>query len=100
VPARDDRRAIVQPERAPRVLLVEDESTVAHSFKRQLEFEGFQVDWAADGETALAMARTRSYDAIVLDRVLPQLSGDEVLERPGKSGAGEALNQDAKVPFE
>lgn len=75
-----DHPVIIQPERALRVLLVEDEPTVAYSFKRGLELEGFHVDWVADGQTALAMARTGSYDAILLDRVLPGLSGDRVLE--------------------
>jgi len=44
------------------------------------------VDWAADGETALAMARAGSYDAILLDRLVPKLSGDEVLEQLKKEG--------------
>jgi DNA-binding response OmpR family regulator len=80
VTAANDRAAAVQPESAVRVLLVEDESAVAYSLKRGLELEGFQVEWVADGETALARARTGSYEAILLDRVLPGLSGDRVLE--------------------
>ncbi|MGE5703244.1 MAG: response regulator transcription factor, partial [Clostridia bacterium] len=43
--------------------------------------EEYQVDWAADGEEALLFASDRSYEVIVLDRMLPRLSGDQVLQQ-------------------
>ena len=64
----------------PHVLLIEDDIPVAKSLKGLLELGGFLVDHAADGEAGLALARSGSYAAIVLDRVLPKLSGDRVLE--------------------
>ena len=66
---------------AMRVLLIEDEFAVAESLRRQLEFEGLRVNIAPDGESGLALARTGSYDVILLDRRLrPSMSGDQVLE--------------------
>ncbi len=54
---------------------------MAESLRRQLEFEGFRVEVASDGESGLAFARTRLYDVILLDRRLGAgMSGDQVLE--------------------
>lgn len=61
-----------------RVLLVEDEETLADSVRRGLESEGFDVDWAADGNDGLWRATEGTYDAIVLDIMLPGLNGYEV----------------------
>ena len=69
-----------------RTLLIEDQHTVALSLKRQLEAEEIRVDVAADGETGLAMARRRAYDAILLDRRLPKMSGDQVLAKLREDG--------------
>ena len=58
-----------------RILIVEDELSMANSLKRGLEAEGYSVDVALDGEEGLARARKRPYDAIVLDLMLPKLNG-------------------------
>ncbi len=63
------------------VLLIEDQRSVAQSLKRQLEGEGIRIDLAADGETGLAMARRRTYDVLLVDRRLPKMSGDQLLEQ-------------------
>jgi len=62
----------------PKILLVEDERSIAEGLKISLESEGFQVAWAKDGTEALgAWERTRP-DIIVLDLMLPGVSGTEV----------------------
>ena len=58
-----------------RVLVVEDERRLAAAVKRGLEAEGFVVDLAHDGVSGLHMAREGSYDSVVLDIMLPGLSG-------------------------
>jgi len=58
-----------------RVLVVEDEPTMAESLRTGLESEGFAVDVAGDGEQALWLADEVSYDAIVLDLMLPKVNG-------------------------
>jgi two-component system, OmpR family, response regulator len=61
-----------------RILAVEDEPRLRAALKRGLEAEGFVVDVGADGEEGLWLARERPYDAIILDLLLPKLSGYRV----------------------
>lgn len=61
-----------------RVLVVEDEGDIRDILRFHLEREGFEVDVASDGERGLDLARSRAYDAILLDLMLPGLSGIEV----------------------
>jgi len=64
-----------------RVLVVEDERKVADFLKKGLEEEGYAVEVAYDGEEALALAETCSYDIIILDIMLPGRDGLDVLRR-------------------
>jgi DNA-binding response OmpR family regulator len=61
-----------------RILVVEDELRLAQALQRGLRAEGFAVDLAHDGETGLHLAREGEYDAILLDVMLPKLSGYRV----------------------
>jgi DNA-binding response OmpR family regulator len=63
-----------------RVLVVEDEQRLAHALQRGLAAEGYSVDVAHDGEHGLHLAREGSYDALVLDVMLPRLSGYRVCQ--------------------
>ncbi|MEK6407345.1 MAG: response regulator transcription factor [Acidobacteriota bacterium] len=64
-----------------RILLVEDEEKVSRFIVRGLTAERFAVDAAADGSRGLELATTYNYDLIVLDLMLPGLSGTEVLHQ-------------------
>src|SRR4051812_12199034 len=64
-----------------RVLVVEDEHRLAAALARGLSREGLAVDVCHDGEEALWQAKNTPYDALVLDIMLPRLSGYEVLRR-------------------
>ncbi|MFI5086558.1 MAG: response regulator transcription factor [Actinomycetales bacterium] len=64
-----------------RILLVEDEELIAHVVRDYLVKEGFVVDMASDGFTALHLAATNNPDLIILDRMLPGLDGAEVCRR-------------------
>ncbi|MBR3176347.1 response regulator transcription factor [Candidatus Saccharibacteria bacterium] len=64
-----------------RILYVEDEKYLADAVKHNLEKQGIDVDHAADGEDGLNKAVSGAYDCIVLDIMLPKLSGIEILER-------------------
>ena len=66
---------------AMRVLVVEDERRLAAAVRRGLQAEGFAVDLAHDGVDGLHRAREGGYDAVVLDILLPGLSGYKVCER-------------------
>ena len=63
------------------ILLVEDEVRVADFIRRGLAAEGWGVTHAEDGETALEMLADASFDAIILDLMLPGISGQEVCRK-------------------
>jgi DNA-binding response OmpR family regulator len=65
----------------PVVLVAEDDPSVRMAIEFVLEGEGFEVLLAEDGERALAMARAKSPDAILLDQMMPKLDGKQVLSR-------------------
>ncbi|MEU4427923.1 response regulator transcription factor [Actinoplanes sp. NPDC024001] len=64
-----------------RLLVVEDEARLAAALRRGLQAEGFAVDVAADGQDGLEMARHGGYDAMILDVMLPRLSGYRVVRQ-------------------
>jgi two-component system response regulator QseB len=66
---------------AARVLLVEDDTTLADMLTRLLTDEGYQVESALDGQRGLHLGLTRSYDVLVLDRGLPAIDGLDLLIR-------------------
>jgi two-component system, OmpR family, response regulator len=70
-----------------RVLVVEDEVAMARALQRGLAAEGFAVDVAHDGPTGLAAAQETAYDAVVLDVMLPGLSGYRVLQALRRGGS-------------
>lgn len=62
-----------------RLLVVEDETKVANVLTRGLNSEGFAVDVATDGKAGLGLATRYQYDLIVMDLMLPELDGTEML---------------------
>ena len=64
-----------------RILVVDDEKLIVKGLKFSLEQDGMQVDCAYDGEEAVAMVKKTSYDVILLDVMLPKLSGFEVCQQ-------------------
>ncbi len=62
------------------VLIVEDEEKIISVIEAYLKREGYQTLSAGDGRTALSLFEAYRPDAVVLDRMLPELSGDEVLK--------------------
>ena len=63
------------------ILIVDDEPSIREVVRLYLQREGFEVETAADGATALEIARTRRLDLVVLDLMLPGLDGFEVHRR-------------------
>ena len=61
-----------------RVLVVEDEPKMARAIRRGLDREGYAVDTAGDGPSAVSLATDNDYDAILLDVMLPGMDGYEV----------------------
>jgi DNA-binding response OmpR family regulator len=62
-----------------RILLVEDDKRLAGAVRQGLAEEGYTVDWAPAGDEARLLTVGRQYDLIILDRMLPEVSGDQLL---------------------
>lgn len=65
----------------PHILVVEDEDALAELLQYNLKKEGFRVSLAADGEEAIMLVEERQPDVIILDWMLPKISGIEVCRR-------------------
>ena len=65
----------------PRILVVDDEAAIRESLKDWLMEDGYNVALAVDGETAIKMAETSSYDVILLDLKMPGIDGLETMRR-------------------
>ncbi len=68
------------------LLLIEDDKRVAAFLERGLAVEGYVVELAADGRSGLALARSEPFDLIILDGMLPGLSGRDVLAQMRSGG--------------
>ena len=66
---------------AKKVLVVDDEKLIVKGIRFSLEQDGMEVDCAYDGEEALEMIRNKTYDIILLDVMLPKLTGFEVCQQ-------------------
>jgi DNA-binding response OmpR family regulator len=68
------------------ILCIEDDRFIGEMYVRSLKKAGYEVDWVVDGNDGLIAARNKTYDVILLDVMLPERRGTEVLEalRGGK----------------
>jgi two-component system OmpR family response regulator len=79
---------VTRPDGSPvRALVVDDEASLGDLLRMALRYEGWDVHTAASGQEALAEARTFSPDVIVLDVMLPDLDGLQVLQRLRAAGS-------------
>lgn len=69
-----------------KILCIEDDRFIGEMYVRSLKKADYEVDWATDGDSGLIAARNNSYDLILLDIMLPERRGTEILEalRGGK----------------
>ncbi|ARU03424.1 DNA-binding response regulator [Comamonas serinivorans] len=70
-----------------RILLIEDDPSLGHSLQSWLQLDGYAVDWLQRGDQAAAALDTHDYHCVLLDRGLPGLDGDAVLQRLRARGA-------------
>ena len=64
-----------------RLLVIDDERSIRSTLREIFEYEGYQMDDAPDGPTALQLASAQKYDVILCDIKMPQMDGIEVLEK-------------------
>lgn len=73
-----------------KVLLIDDELAVASVFETALKNAGYDVKIAGDARNGITLAQTEPFDVILLDQMLPDLSGNEVLKTIKTSGVNTA----------
>ena len=71
----------------PRILIIEDDASIAAGLRLNLRHEGFDVVAKSDGETGLREALSAAYDLVLLDVMLPVMNGFEVLRELRRRGA-------------
>ena len=62
------------------ILIIEDDRFIGEMYVRSLKKAGYVVDWMVDGNDGLIAARNKPYDLILLDVMLPERRGTEILE--------------------
>ncbi|MBQ5961052.1 MAG: response regulator transcription factor [Firmicutes bacterium] len=65
---------------ASKILVVDDEKMIVKGIRYAMEHDGYEIDAAYDGETALEMIRNRQYDLVILDVMLPKVDGIQVCQ--------------------
>jgi DNA-binding response OmpR family regulator len=71
-----------------KILVVDDDETFNHALEARLSKAGFFMDSVLDGESALAKIATQHFDLVVLDLIMPKMTGFEVLRAMGKKEGG------------
>lgn len=62
------------------ILCIEDDRFIGEMYVRSLKKAGYEVDWLVDGPDGLVAARNKPYDLIMLDIMLPEMRGTEILK--------------------
>lgn len=62
------------------ILCIEDDRFIGEMYVRSLKKAGYEVEWMVDGNDGLVAARNKSYDLIILDLMLPEQRGDQILD--------------------
>lgn len=75
-----------------KVAIIEDDATIAQMYRIKFEAEGFEVETAENGKLGLALAEDMKPDIILLDLMMPEMSGEEMLKRLRKTTWGKSIN--------
>ena len=74
-----------------KVAIVEDDQAISTMYRIKFEAEGFIVETAANGKLGLALAESMKPDIILLDLMMPEMNGDEMLKKLRKTGWGKDI---------
>jgi len=64
-----------------RILIVDDEKSIRETLREILDYEGYEIEEAGDGEKALNLIKKFNYDVVLADIKMPKLDGLELLEK-------------------
>jgi len=71
---------MLKPTKKKTILVAEDDKFIAHAYRNALKLDGYEVEWASDGQEALAIFKKRRPDLILMDLVMPVLDGFTTLK--------------------
>lgn len=74
------------------ILVIEDDRFIGEMYVRSLKHENFDVDWVVDGHDGLVAATSKPYDVILLDIMLPEMRGPEILKALRGNGTNKVPN--------
>lgn len=66
---------------ATKIAIIEDDAAIAQMYRMKFEAEGYEVETAENGKLGLELAQTMMPDMILLDLMMPEMNGDEMLQR-------------------
>ncbi len=72
----------------PKIAIIEDDSAISQMYRIKFEAEGYQVETAANGKLGLELSETMRPDIILLDLMMPEMTGDKMLIEMRKSEWG------------
>lgn len=74
-----------------KVAIVEDDLAIAQMYRLKFEAEGYKVEIAENGKLGLELCEQMKPDIVLLDLMMPEMNGDEMLERMRKTGWGKDI---------
>jgi DNA-binding response OmpR family regulator len=75
----------------PKIAIVEDDLAIAQMYRMKFEAEGYHVDIAENGKLGLALCEQMKPDLILLDLMMPEMNGDEMLEKMRATDWGKGI---------
>jgi DNA-binding response OmpR family regulator len=75
----------------PKIAIVEDDLAIAQMYRMKFEAEGYHVDIAENGKLGLALCEQMKPDLILLDLMMPEMNGDEMLEKMRATDWGKTI---------
>ena len=75
----------------PKIAIIEDDQAISQMYRFKFEAEGFDAQTAENGKLGLELAQTMKPDIILLDLMMPEMTGDEVLEKLRASDWGKDI---------
>jgi len=75
----------------PKIAIVEDDLAIAQMYRMKFEAEGYKVDIAENGKLGLALCEQMKPDLVLLDLMMPEMNGDEMLEKMRATDLGKNI---------
>ena len=75
----------------PKIAIVEDDLAIAQMYRMKFEAEGYHVDIAENGKLGLALCEQMKPDLVLLDLMMPEMNGDEMLEKMRATDWGKSI---------